>query len=136
MRTDQFVTFVSVDGTPLPYSWDTTAGGDVDSNEIKYRPGGMHTERAIGGPRIVSNLTVTKMMELPTDWATMLRLMPRVGKAKVVVTRVPLDPDANPVGAPPLIYTGVLKTVIPPEHAAEGNAIGMWQLVISSERAD
>ena len=39
--------------------WDKMTGGDLDSTDTQYRPGGMNPPIALGGPRNTTNVTVS-----------------------------------------------------------------------------
>lgn len=134
MREDQWATYVTIDGTPVPgpgISWDATTGGDIDSDETKYRPGGMAKQISLGGNRTVANITVSKLLVEATDWAVLKTVQARVGRgAPMSVIRQPLDIDGNPFGDR-LTYTGTLKTIIPPDHQSDGSAAGLWQAALS-----
>jgi hypothetical protein len=137
VREDQWATYVSVDGNPVPgpgITWDTCNAGDIDSDEVKYLPGGMGAQISLGGNPTISNITVGKLLVETSDWAPLKGLIGRQGKAPMVITRQPLDTDGNPYGAP-LVYSGLLKTVMPPPHNSDGNTAAVWQLVQSTTRA-
>lgn len=132
MRQDQWSDTVTIDGVPSGI-WDEVDGGEVDSGETKYRPGGMQPQVSLGGSTTVGNLTLTRLLDQPRDWDFMRRLMQsRTGKAPAVVSRQPLDRDGNPFGRP-LIYRGVLKTVTPPKSNSNSEEAGTWQIVVSTE---
>jgi hypothetical protein len=48
-RLDQYDVSVSIDGTNYG-TFDKMTGGDIDSEELKYKPGAMQTEISLGGP--------------------------------------------------------------------------------------
>lgn len=132
MRTDQWSNTVSVDGTPLGV-WDTLAGGEIDSEETTYRPGGMGARISLGGSTMTGELTLGRLLVLGRDWDTLRRLAgSRVGKASVVVSRQPLDVDGNAWGRP-MVYRGRLKTVTPPDTDSNGSDPALWQIVVTPE---
>jgi hypothetical protein len=47
-RLDQYNVTVSLDGTPLG-TFDKMTGGEIDSEETKYKPGGMAPQVSLGG---------------------------------------------------------------------------------------
>jgi hypothetical protein len=47
-REDTWLVSLSIDGRDLEV-WDKLSGGEVDSDESKYRPGGMAAEISLGG---------------------------------------------------------------------------------------
>jgi hypothetical protein len=119
-RQDQYAITLNVDGVDMGV-WDKLSGGEIDSEESKYKPGGMGAHISLGGSVEVGNITVSRLYNLNRDhegangihW-----LISRVGKGNVTVNRQPLDVDGNAFGRP-LVYTGKLKTVTPPEVDSE-----------------
>lgn len=131
MRQDQWANTVTIDGRPLGV-WDTLAGGDVDADETKYRPGGMAPQKSLGGPPTTNNVTLGRLLDRE-DWDFMHSLMAsRVGKADVVVARQPLDTDGNPFGRP-LVYRGVLQNVNPGDTDSNSSDAQVWEIVVSTE---
>ncbi len=112
-RKDQYDTMVSIDGTNLG-TFDTLTGGEVDSDDLKYKPGGMAPEISLGGVATVGQVVIGRLYDLTRDHGIIHWLLSRVGKGSVVVNKQPLDVDGNAFGRP-LVYTGVLKRVTPPE---------------------
>jgi len=112
-RKDQYDTRVVIDGVNLG-TWDVLTGGEIDSDELKYKPGGMAAEVSLGGTITTGQVVVSRLYRLQRDHPRIHWLIARVGKAKVVVNKQPLDPDGNAFGKP-LVYKGVLKRVLPPE---------------------
>lgn len=122
---------VSIDGTPLGV-WDTLSGGDVGSEETKYKPGGMQPEVSLGGTTSVENVTLGRLMSRE-DWDFMHRLMSsRVGKAPCTVARQPLDVDGNPFGRP-MVYQGVLQNVTPGDSDSNSSDAQVWEITVSTE---
>lgn len=130
MRQDQWSNTVTIDGTPLGV-WDTFDGGASDSEETKYKPGGMQPEISLGGSRSFSNLTLSRLLDR-ADWEYMRDLMTKTGKATCVVSRQPLDADGNPWGRP-LTYRGVLKAVTPGGTDSNSSDALTWEIEISTE---
>lgn len=131
MRQDNWQNTVTIDGVPMGI-WDTLSGGDVDSEETKYRPGGMQPQRALGGPPMVNNVTLGKLLERE-HWAFMKNLMQnRCGRARVSVARQPLDDDANPFGDP-MVYGGILKDVNPGDTDSNSADAQVWEIEVSTE---
>lgn len=131
MRSDQWSNTVTVDNTPLGL-WDTLSGGDVESEETKYRPGGMVPQVSLGGSVTVNNVTLGRLLSR-SDWDFMHALMAnRIGKAKVVIARQPLDADANPFGRP-IVYRGVLMSVNPGDTDSNSSDAQVWEITVSTE---
>jgi len=120
MRKDQHRVTVIVDGVKLGV-FDVLTGGETDSDELKYRPGGMGPVESLGGVVTVGQLIVSRLYKLQRDHLRIHWLLGRVGKGQVVVNKAVLDPDGNAFGKP-LVTKGVLKRVTPPE--VDSNATG------------
>lgn len=131
MRANTWANTVTVDGVPLGV-WDTLEGGEVDSEETRYRPGGMAPQVSLGGTATVGALTLGRLLSRGRDWDLLRRLMNRAGKARATVHRQPLDSDGNPWGRP-MVYRGVLKTVTPPDTDSDSDDPALWQIVITPE---
>jgi hypothetical protein len=94
--------------------WDTFSGGDVDSDQNQYYPGGMTPPVALGGHKTSNNVTVSRLYRLERDHDRMQFLIDAASQGKMVVKRQPLDLDGNTYGKP-LVYNGILKHVTPPD---------------------
>lgn len=129
-REDQYRVTVSVDGVDLG-TWDKFTGGEIDSEESKYKPGGMAPEVSLGGSITVTNFTVSRLYELSRDHPKVPLLKSKVGKGTVTATKQPLDVDRNAFGAP-IVYTGILKQLTLPDHDSTSSDPGMIELEISS----
>jgi hypothetical protein len=119
MRQDTWAVSLEVDGVDLGLV-DTFSGGEIDSEETRYRPGGMAPPVSLGGATTVGNVTVSVLYDLARWHAIVHWLISRVGKGQAVVRRKPTDTDGNVFGRP-LTYRGVLKQVNPPEHDSESS---------------
>lgn len=115
-RKDMYDVTVTVDGRQLGgnNTFDTMTGGEVDSDELKYKPGGMAPMVSLGGTTTVGQVVIGRLYDLKRDHPLIHWLISRVGKGNVVVKKQPLDVDGNAYGRP-LVYTGKLKRVLPPE---------------------
>lgn len=132
LRQNTWANTVTVDGKSLGV-WDTLEGGEIDSEESRYRPGGMAPQVSLGGVPTTGNVTLGRLLERGRDWDLMRRIAAtRVGKAAVTVHRQPLDRDGNPWGRP-MIYRGVLKTVTPPDTDSDSDDAAVWQIVVTPE---
>jgi hypothetical protein len=119
VRADQFNVTCVIDGKDLG-TWDKLSGGEVDSDETKYRPGAMGKPISLGGAVTVNNVTISRLFDLRREQSIIHWLLSRVGKGAMVVNKQPLDVDGNAYGRP-LVYTGMLKQVTPPEHDSESS---------------
>lgn len=130
MRQDQWSNTVTINGRPMGV-WDTLDGGESDSEETKYKPGGMQPEVSLGGSRSIGNLTLSRLLSRQ-DWDFMHEAMNHTGNWRATVSRQPLDADGNPFGRP-LTYRGVLKTVTPGATDSNSNDAQTWEIVVSTE---
>jgi hypothetical protein len=128
-RADQYAVTVTADGVNLGV-WDKLEGGEIDSEETKYKPGGMLPQVSLGGTVEVGNVTVSRLYSLDSTAVQMRNLRGRVGKANMVVNRQSLDTDGNAYG-PPWVYKGKLKTLTLPEVDSESSDAAVVALEIT-----
>lgn len=114
-REDQYNVTVSVEGLGNLGTFDKFTGGEVDSDEQKYRPGGMAPPVSLGGAVTMGNVVVSRLLDLQRDWDLMRALLNVVGVANITAAKQPLDINKVPFGRP-LVYSGKIKTVTPPDH--------------------
>lgn len=132
-RQDQYTVSVSVNDEDYGV-WDKFSGGAADSEERKYKPGGMAPELSLGGQQTVTNVTVSRLYDLERDHSTIKTLLSLAGKAEAVIKKQPLDADGNAFGEP-ITYRGTLKTVTPPDTDSESNEAAMVEIEVSSAGA-
>jgi hypothetical protein len=125
-RLDQYDVRVSVDGVNLG-TFDKFAGGAIDSEETTYKPGAMGPRLALGGSQTPGNVTVSVLYDLSRFQSIIHWLIGRAGKGAMVVNKQPLDVDGNAFGRP-LVYSGKLKQVNPPEPDSEANGVALLEL--------
>jgi hypothetical protein len=130
-RQDTYRVTVSVDGKSWDV-WDKMSGGEVDSAEYKYKPGGMAPTVSLGGTKTTGNITVSRLYRLVRDHDHLQTLFNNVGRGGVVVKKQPLDIDGHAYGKP-IVYTGILKTVTPPAVDSESTDPGMLEIVITTD---
>jgi hypothetical protein len=126
MRADQFNVTAVIDGKNLG-TFDKLSGGEVDSEETRYRPGGLGKPISLGGAITVNNVTISRLFDLAREQAIIHWLISRVGKGHITINKQPLDVDGNVFGRP-LVYTGKLKQVTPPEHDSESSDAALLEL--------
>jgi hypothetical protein len=112
-------------------TWDRLEGGAVDSEERKYRPGGMAEQVSLGGSKTTGNLTLSRLYMLDRDHGLFLELVGKVGKGECKVVKQPLTSEGEPQGDP-ITYSGVLKSVTPPNHNSESDDAAMIEIEIST----
>src|SRR5215831_15972904 len=125
-RKDQYDITVTVAGRNLG-TWDKLTGGDIDSDEMTYKPGGMGNRISLGGSTNVANVIVSVLYDLQKIHAVVHWLIPRVGMANVVVKKQPLDVTGNAWGRA-IVYTGKLKRITPPEVDSEAVDAALLEL--------
>lgn len=126
-RKDTYAITVIVDGEKLVGFFDKMTGGEVDSDEFKYYPGGMAPPVSLGGKVNPGNVVVTRLYRLQRDHDKIGELFPKVGKKEGKVLKQPYDIDGNPYGSP-IVYNGTLKRVTPPEADSESSDPGLIEL--------
>lgn len=129
-RRDQYNVTVNVSGMPDLGTFDTMTGGDIDSEELKYRPGGMAQQVSLGGTKTINNVVVGRLFRHDRDLPIALQLYEAVGRATVTVTKSHLDVDGHATGLA-LVYTGKLKNVTFPDVDSETNEAALMTLEVS-----
>lgn len=130
-RKDMYDTRVTVDGRNLG-TFDVLTGGETDSDELKYKPGGMAPAVSLGGSVTVGQVVISRLYRLQRDHLLVHWLLGRVGKGRTVINKQPLDVDKNAFGKP-LVYRGVLKRVTPPEVDSTSTDAATIELEITPE---
>jgi hypothetical protein len=131
MRNDQFKVTVSITGVTMDTDpWDTTTGGDTDSTETKYRPGGMAPEVSLGGSVSVANLVLTRNFMAGRDDTLIADLRSAAGKKPASVTIQPLDGDGNPFGTGET-FKGILQRVRGPQPDSMSQDAAMIEMEIA-----
>lgn len=127
-RQDMYNVTCVVDGRDIG-TFDKFAGGEIDSVETRYQPGSMGKPISLGGAVTVGNVTISRLFDLAREQPIIHWLISRAGKGSAVVNKQPLDVDGNAFGRP-LVYTGMLKKVQPPDHDSESSAAALIELEI------
>lgn len=118
---------VSVSGRELG-TFDSRSGGESDSTERKYSPGGMAEQVSLGGRKQVTNVTVGRLYDIDRDGPLRVFLEPLVGRAPaMVIVEQTLDVDGNPQG-PKTVYSGTFKRYVPFDHDSESEDPAVFQL--------
>lgn len=110
--------------------WDQLDGGEVDSDDTKYYPGGMEDPVALGGKRMAGNVTLSRLYRLERDHGHLNTLLVAAGKSDAQVIKHTLDLDGNVYGKP-LTYNGKLKRCTPPPHNSEGTGPAKVEIEIT-----
>lgn len=130
-REDSWLISLSLDGRDLE-TWDTFSGGEVDSDESKYRPGGMAAEVSLGGTRTIGEITLGREYDYLRDHPIVTWLISRVGSGRGIIGRQPLDTNGIPQGNP-TTYTGTLKTVTLPDIDSMSNDPALIELAFTPD---
>jgi hypothetical protein len=133
-RQDQYNVTVSVTisgETRDLGTFDKFDGGDIDSEEALYHPGGMAAALQLGGRVNVSNVTLARLYDLMRDHPIMGWLIKGVGNGEVTATKTSLTVDKKAIPNP-LVYQGKLKRCTPPSHDSESSDPALFELEISS----
>jgi hypothetical protein len=127
-RITVFVEHPKVSGSMLNYGvFDKMTGGQVDSDDNKYNPGGMDPPVSLGGRKTVDNVTVSRLYRLARDHDGINQLYEAAGKSKMTVSRQPLDINGNVYGKP-IVWHGTLKRVQAPDVDSEASGAALLEL--------
>jgi hypothetical protein len=108
-------------------TWDTLTGGEADSDEFKYRPGGLSgASVSLGGAQLVNNVTVGKIFD-DTIAGLVDELLKARGSRNVQITKQALDRNWAVFGKSTIVYVGKLKMVTLPD--ADSNATGTEAII-------
>ncbi|HKV66544.1 MAG TPA: hypothetical protein VJN72_00535 [Gaiellales bacterium] len=107
--------------------FDKKTGGNADSEETKYTPGGMAKEVSLGGRQTHENITLSREFDWGRDGPGVAYLIGRRGRAAVTIGQQFLDIDGNARGNP-ITATGTLKSVQVPDHDSSGNDAALLEL--------
>ena len=130
-RQDTHNVTVSVDGRQIGL-FDTKSGGELDTEENLYNPGGMLGQVSIGGAPTIGNVTIERYYDALRDHPLMAWLGNRRGYGRVSIGITPRDPQGV-VRGDPLVYAGTLKTVTPPELDSTGNDMATWSMEVTCD---
>jgi len=133
--------------------WDKKTGGEVDSEEVKYYPGGIYEPISLGGRINPGNITLQRLLDRNDDWesggadpdkgtpvgggpgqGTVSRLLAAVGKHEAKVTMRPLDLNGDFYGLRRLVWTGIVKRVLIPDVDSESTSAALIEVEISVSR--
>lgn len=128
-RQDTWFVGVHLNGNSLGV-WDKKTGGEVDSDDNKYYPGGMADAIALGGHGTTGNVTLQRIYDRFDDHEIIAYLFEQAGKGIVTVTQRPLDPDGVGYGKR-ITYHGILKRVQPPEVDSESTTAALIEIEVT-----
>ena len=130
-REDTQMVVANVDGRDLGI-FDTFAGGEIDSEEAKYRPGAMATEISLGGRQTIGNVTIGRYYDVLRDHPLYKWLASRAGRAPGSAYWVPLTINGS-VGGDPVLYLGTFKRVQHSDMDSNGGDAATLELEFTIE---
>jgi hypothetical protein len=110
--------------------WEKKTGGDSDSNELTYMPGGMAPRISLGGQQIPTNITLQREYDGNQDNGYITTLLKGVGRMKIAVVQRALDFNGQPYGKR-ITWQGILKRVKMPDVDSEGNAAALLEIEVT-----
>lgn len=120
-------------GSMINYGvWDNKTGGQVDSEERLYHPGGMEPPISLGGHVTVENITLRRLYRLGRDHEAIGQLIDSVGKCRAEISQQPMTLRGVTSGRP-IVYTGTFKRVQIPEHDSESNDPAMVEIEVTAD---
>lgn len=128
MRADTWEWTVHINGINFGV-WDEKTGGEVDSNQTAFNPGGMARPYSLGGTKTIANLVLRRNYRLGRDHPASQQLIDFASKAKVRAVGQPLDHDGLAWGTP-FTYNGTLKRVAFPDHNSQASDASMVEIEI------
>jgi hypothetical protein len=128
-RQDTFTLVVQVEGNSLGI-WDKKTGGDLDSDEVKYYPGGMGDALSLGGRLVPNNVTLQRLYDLQDDHDNINYLLQAVGHGAVKVTQRPLQLNGQGYGKL-VTWNGILKRVLIPDVDSEATSAALIEIEVS-----
>jgi hypothetical protein len=129
-RQDTFIVHMKCAGVRTGV-WDKKTGGDADSDELKYFPGGMVPAISLGGKKQPANIVLQRNYDKVQDHDNIGWLLDHVGRGLCHIHQRPLGLDGNPYGKNSVIWVGTLKRVTVPDVDSEGNAAAMLEVEIT-----
>ena len=92
----------------------------------------MFGQISIGGAPTIGNVTLGRYYDALRDHPLMAWLGNRRGWGRVSIGISPRDPQGI-VRGDPVVYTGTLKTVTPPELDSTGNDMATWEMEVTCD---
>ena len=129
MRADMWRIFVHLDGQ-YTGTWDKRTGGELDSEETKYSPGGMGDPISLGGRVTPTNVVLQKIYDYDNDHNMIDVWYAAVGSKPVDIFSVPLDRNGAPYGMP-IQHSGTLKRVHVPDVDSEASTAALFEIEVT-----
>jgi len=128
-RQDTWVIRVHLNGVSFGV-WDKKTGGELDSDDIKYYPGGMVPPIMLGGKKTTGNVTLQRNYDRIDDHGKINTLLAAVSSGKVTISQRPMDVDGHEIGSS-IIYTGKLKRVNVPDTDSESQTASLYEIEVT-----
>lgn len=125
-RQDTFVVTLNVEGNSFGI-WDKKTGGELDSDEVKYWPGGMNDQISLGGRLVPGNVTLQRLYDRVDDHARIDKLLDAVGRGKCFISQRPMDLHGHPYGHA-IVWNGKLKRVLIPDVDSEATSAALIEI--------
>lgn len=132
-RQDTFVLFCTLEFGGRAYDmgiWDKRTGGAADSDDVKYYPGAMGSQKSLGGRAINDNIVLQRNYDRIDDHDSIQLLLSARGKGRWTAAQRPMDQEGNPYGKA-VVWIGVLKRVLLPEPDSESTSAAMLEIEVS-----
>ncbi|HEY1247506.1 MAG TPA: hypothetical protein VGE97_00830 [Nitrososphaera sp.] len=115
-------------------AFDKKTGGEVDSDDNKYYPGGVNIKGpiSIGGRITTGNITLQRIWDRTDDEALIYDLVAAVGKGPVTIVVKSKNEDGEASGLP-ITYNGTLKRVSIPDFDSESGTAALMEIEIIVE---
>lgn len=126
-RQDTWVIRLTINGVSFGV-WDKKTGGEIDSDDIKYYPGGMAPPIMLGGKVTTGNVTLQRLYDRIDDHGKISTLINAAGRGTITISQKPMDIDGNEGGGRAIVYTGVLKRVSPPDIDSESTTAALYEI--------
>jgi hypothetical protein len=129
-RQDTWIIRVFLNGNSLGV-WDKKTGGALDSDDIKYYPGGMKQPQSLGGKRTTDNVTLQRIYDRNDDHSIINDLFNAAGKGKVSIHTKPMDVDGLEFGNASIVRNGILKRVAEPDIDSESTSAALLEIEVT-----
>jgi hypothetical protein len=128
-RQDTFEMEVFLNGNSMGI-WDKKTGGELDSEETKYYPGGMADAVSLGGRVTQGNITLQRLYDRVLDHNNMQSWFDQVGRGGVKVHQHAMDIQGNRYGNA-VIWAGTLKRVQAPDVDSESSSAALFEIEVT-----
>jgi hypothetical protein len=128
-RQDTWVVRVHLNGNTTGI-WDKRTGGELDSEETKYPPGGMQPPVSLGGRKTPGNVVLQRLYDRVEDHGMLQDWYNAVGHGKVDVFSRPMDFEGEGFGQA-ILHTGTLKRVSVPDVDSESSSAALIEIEVA-----